>query len=77
MNAIQAVIGGVISIVIYGMLLFGVYKLFVISNDLAEIKDLLKKNLQDRERTSQDPIAAHEARIAAATREWSVLEAEK
>lgn len=76
MNAIQAVIGGVISIVVYGMLLFGVYKLFTISNDLAEIKDLLKKNLQEPA-GGDDILAAHEARIAAATRDWSVLETEK
>ena len=76
MEGFQVVIGGVITFVVYGMLLFGVYKLFMISSDLAEIKELLKKNLQ-KTGVEDDSLAAHEARIAAATREWSVLEPEK
>jgi hypothetical protein len=62
--------------VVYGMLLFGVYKLFTISSDLSEIKELLKKNLPEAA-ADTDVLAAHEARIATATREWSGLEPEK
>lgn len=42
MNTMQ-VIGGFLSIVVYGMLMAAVFKLFAISSDLSEIKELLKK----------------------------------
>lgn len=42
MNFLQAIMGGMVSLVVYGMILAGVYKVFKISTDLTEIKDLLR-----------------------------------
>ena len=47
---VQAILGTLVSIVIYAVILMGVIKLFQIATDLSEIKDLLhdiKRNTQD------------------------------
>ena len=67
LGLMQAIVGGAISLVSYGLLFGGVYKLFIISNDLAEIKELLKK----RSEPVFDPANLPPAR------EWTVLDSDK
>jgi hypothetical protein len=38
----EFVIGGAFSLIMYGLVLFAVYKVYVISNDVTEIKDTLR-----------------------------------
>jgi len=71
-DGLQAIVGGLLSTVVYGMLFAGVYKLFMIANELAEIKQLLKSG-----KNGQDPfLAAHEAALRE-SHEWTVLDKEK
>jgi hypothetical protein len=41
-GALQIAVSGVVTLVVYSILLFAVYKIFQISTELSEIKDLLK-----------------------------------
>jgi hypothetical protein len=50
MGPLQLIVSGVGSLVVYGLLLAAVYKLFQIATDLTEIKD----TLQDIRRNTQD-----------------------
>jgi hypothetical protein len=71
-DGLTAIVGGILSTVVYGMLFAGVYKLFAISTDLAEIKEHLKRGAT----AGQDPfLAAHQAALQE-PREWTVLEKE-
>ena len=68
---VQTIIGGFLSIVVYGMLMAAVVKLFTISSDLAEIKELLKKG-KDPDRAAApwaDPIASPQP-----IGKWSVVD---
>jgi hypothetical protein len=50
MGPLQLIISGVGSLLVYGMMIAAVYKLFQIATDLTEIKDALqeiKRNTQD------------------------------
>lgn len=71
MNGVQVALGSFVSMVVYGLLFAGVYKLFAISSQLNEIKDLLLKQSRD---AAIDPYATHAARIRAAEHEWTVLD---
>ena len=42
MIPIQAVIGSVVSIAFYSLMLYGIYKIFQISTEISEMKDLLR-----------------------------------
>jgi hypothetical protein len=50
---LQAMVSSTIAMVAYALLVAGVYKVFKIAGDLAEIKDLLR----DIKRNTQDPVA--------------------
>ena len=54
MGALQVVIGGVVTIVVYTLILFGIFKVFQIAGEVSEIKDLL----QDIKRNTQDATPA-------------------
>ena len=43
MNSIAPIVGGFLQAVVYTILFSGAYKIFMISNELREIKDLLKE----------------------------------
>jgi hypothetical protein len=43
MGPLQLIISGVGSLLVYGMMIAGVYKLFQIATDLTEIKDTLQE----------------------------------
>lgn len=43
MAPMQLVISGVLTLIIYGLGLFAVYRVFQISNDVSEIKNLLRE----------------------------------
>jgi hypothetical protein len=50
MGPLQLIVSGIGSLVVYGLVIAAVYKLFQIATDLAEIKDALqdiKRNVQD------------------------------
>jgi hypothetical protein len=49
-GALQAVVSGVVTIVVYTLILFGIFKVFQIAGQVSEIKDLL----QDIKRNTQD-----------------------
>ena len=53
MGTFQFMVGGVISIVFYSVVLSGLYKVFQISTELGEIKELLK----DIRRENASPVA--------------------
>lgn len=43
MGQMQLIISGVLTLIIYGLGLFAVYRVFQISNDVSEIKNLLRE----------------------------------
>jgi hypothetical protein len=50
MGPTQLVVSGILTLIIYSMALYAVYRIFQISTDVSEIKDLLreiKRNTQD------------------------------
>lgn len=50
MGPMQLVISGILTLIVYSMALFAVYRIFQMSNDVSEIKELLrqiKSNTQD------------------------------
>ena len=55
MGTFQFMVGGVISIVFYSVVLSGLYKVFQISTELGEIKELLKDIRRNTENAS--PVA--------------------
>ena len=61
MGTFQVMIGGVISIVFYSVVLGGLYKLFQISSDLGEIKDLLKDIRRNTELAPPPGLASRES----------------
>lgn len=71
MNAFAAIVGGLLSIFVYGMLFAAVYKLFTIATDLAEIKELLKSK-----GGAVDPFLAAHQQALREPREWTVLDKE-
>ncbi len=42
MATLQYIISGALTLIVYGMVLFGVYRIFMISTDVSEIKTLLR-----------------------------------
>ncbi len=55
MGAAQIVVNGLVSVVAYALLAFGIFKIYSIANDVSEIKDLLR----DIKRNTEDlPVAA-------------------
>jgi hypothetical protein len=60
LGPLQVAISGIMSVVVYTVILFAVFKIFQISTDLSEIKELLK----DIKRNSEDhsPAAISQAR---------------
>jgi hypothetical protein len=67
----QAVLGGAISLIVYAMIMAGVYKLFKISSDLTEIKGLLADIKRNGEMDRPPyPTPPSQAQIAQAA--WSV-----
>lgn len=60
MAPLQVVVSGIVTIVVYSLILAGVFKLFQIGTNLSEIKDLLqdlKRNTQDFALTNSIPPA--------------------
>jgi hypothetical protein len=55
---------------VYGLLFAGVYKLFAISNQLNDIRELLKR----RSGEAADPYLAHAAQLQNAAHQWTVLD---
>jgi hypothetical protein len=50
MGPLQLIISGLLTLIVYGLALFAVYRIFQISNDVSEIKELLrgiKRNTED------------------------------
>ena len=50
MGPMQLVISGLLTLIVYGIALFAVYRIFQISKDVAEIKEMvreIKRNTQD------------------------------
>ncbi len=58
MNFAQAVIGGMFNILLYGVIIAGVYKLFKMGEDLGEIKDLLRSIERERHFAPPPPAAS-------------------
>lgn len=54
----QLLISGVMSILVYAVIAFAVYKIFGIAADLTEIKDILKDIKRNTEDTSPETFAA-------------------
>jgi hypothetical protein len=52
MGPLQLIVSGIGSLVVYGLVIAAVYKLFQIATDLAEIKDAL----QDIKRNTQEAV---------------------
>jgi hypothetical protein len=72
LGPVQAVINGLISIVIYAIILAGVVKLFQIASDMSEIKDLLqdiKRNTQDGSPSKFSPARSPENLLRAVAAE--------
>jgi hypothetical protein len=50
LGAAQIVVNGLVSVVAYALLAFGIFKIYAIASDVSEIKDLLrdiKRNTED------------------------------
>ena len=43
MGPMQLVISGILTLIVYSMALFAVYRIFQMSNDVSEIKELLRQ----------------------------------
>jgi len=43
MGPLQLVVSGVITLMVYSVMLFGVYKIFQLATEVAEIKDMLRE----------------------------------
>lgn len=54
---IQEFVGGMMTLVVYGMIFAGVYKVFQISTDLNELKDLLR-DIRRNTDSQLSPVAA-------------------
>ena len=52
MGPMQVVFSGLVTIIVYGVILFGVYKLFQIGSDVSEIKELLREIRRNTENVS-------------------------
>ena len=50
-----ALVSGFASIMAYGLLFAGVYRLFTMANDLSEIKQLLRDHRIQRSRVTDEP----------------------
>jgi len=66
-------LGGLLSAVFYGLLLTAVFKLLVISRDLAEIKELLKRT----DLLKQELLKPHTATAPAAAPEYTIFDREE
>jgi hypothetical protein len=50
LGAVQLIVNGLVSVVAYGLLALGIFKIYTIANEVSEIKDLLrdiKRNTED------------------------------
>jgi hypothetical protein len=61
MGTFQVMIGGIISIVFYSVVLGGLYKIFQISSELGEIKEVLKDIRRNTEDVSPAALSARQA----------------
>lgn len=59
MGSLQFVISGVLTLIVYSMILFAVYKVFQISTDVTEIKSLLRDIKRNTSVTPQAASYAH------------------
>lgn len=83
MGSLQLIISGVLTLIIYGLALFAVYRIFQISNDVSEIKELLrgiKRNTEGAPAPAAAPQVAvpqpqsAEALVRAVHENWQVSE---
>ncbi len=68
MGAAQIVVNGLVSVIAYALLAFGIFKIYSISTDVSEIKDLLrdiKRNTEDASVTPAARIPSTEALLRA------------
>jgi|GEM_PF-2252295 hypothetical protein len=63
MGPLQLVVSGLLTLIVYSMVLFAVYKVFQISNDVGEVKELLRAI---KSNTEAAPAAASPAGARAA-----------
>ena len=64
LGTMQAVVDGLVSILVYALILFGVYKIYLISNEVSEIKELLrdiKRNTEEIPAAGATGSDSHEA----------------
>jgi len=55
------VFGGAVTLIVYGMIMFGVYKLYQISTDVGEIKDLLRDIKSNTDHVAPPALASSDA----------------
>jgi hypothetical protein len=68
LGAAQIVVNGLVSVVAYALLAFGIFKIYSISSDVSEIKDLLrdiKRNTEDVSLTPGARVPSTEAQLRA------------
>jgi hypothetical protein len=68
LGAAQIVVNGLVSVVAYALLAFGIFKIYSISSDVSEIKDLLrdiKRNTEDVSLTPGARVPSTEALLRA------------
>ncbi len=62
MAPLQLIISGLLTLIVYGLALFAVYRIFQISKDISEVKELLR----DLKRSTEDAPAPAAAVVVAA-----------
>jgi hypothetical protein len=63
MGPLQLVVSGILTLIVYSMVLFAVYKVFQISNDVGEVKELLRAIKRNTEAApaAPSPVFPHAA----------------
>jgi hypothetical protein len=83
MGPLQLIISGLLTLIVYGLALFAVYRIFQISTDVSEIKELLraiKRNTENVPAAAAPPRTAlpqpqsAEALVRAVHENWEVNE---
>jgi len=59
------IIGGLLSIVVYGLLTFSAYKIFTMSNEISELKEMIKDIRRNLDSGRTPPPASPEALVRA------------
>jgi hypothetical protein len=82
MGPLQLIISGLLTLIVYGLALFCVHRIFQISKDVSEIKEMLrviKRNAEDAPPPAAAPVVAPqvdpaEALVRSVHENWQVSE---